>query len=51
MQSKQLLTPPPKFSENHVLYGALKLVDVEFNSWEIIDKVKWIDLIEKRIKL
>ncbi len=50
MQSKQLLTPPPKFSENHVLYGALKLVDVEFNSWETTDKAKWIDLVEKRIK-
>jgi len=50
MQSKQLLTPPQKFSENHVLYGALKLVDVEFTSWETTDKAKWIDLVEKRIK-
>ena len=50
MQSKQLLTPPSKFSDNQVLSGVVKLVDVEFNSWEITDKAKWIDLVEKRIK-
>lgn len=50
MQGKQVLNPPSKFSNNHVMYGALKLVDVEFNSWEINDKEKWIDMVENRIK-
>ena len=49
-QTKIPLTPPTNFSTNEVFRGAVKLVDVQFNSWDISDKNKWLDLIESRLK-